>query len=60
MALDVKQITNQLLSAFELEAPICEDLGAPTNDVIQVTAQSKRFALKLYTVTAPAEIQLGN
>lgn len=57
MALDVKQITDQLLSAFELEAPICKDLGTPTNDVVQVITQNKRFALKLYTVTAPAEIQ---
>ena len=57
MALDIKQITDQLLRAFELEAPICKDLGTPTNDVVQVVTRNKRFALKLYTVTAPAEIQ---
>lgn len=57
ITLDIKKITDQLLNAFDLENPICKDLGTPTNDVIQVTTSSGHFALKLYTVTPPAEIQ---
>jgi len=57
MTLDIKQITHQLLGVFDLENPVCKDLGTPTNDVIEVTTQDGHFALKLYTVTSPAEIQ---
>ncbi|SRR6266496_363382 len=57
MTLDVKQITDQLLDAFDLESPVCKDLGTPTNDVVEVTTQDGHFALKLYTVTSRAEIQ---
>jgi Ser/Thr protein kinase RdoA (MazF antagonist) len=57
MTLDIKQITSQLSDAFDLESPVCKDLGTPTNDVIQVVTPTGDFALKLYTVTPRAEIQ---
>jgi len=54
---DIKQITALLLDAYDLEDPICKDLGTPTNDIIQVNTLNGRYALKLYTVTARDEIQ---
>ena len=57
MTLDIKQITNQLLDAFDLENPVCKDLNTPTNDVVKVITSTGDFALKLYTTTSPAEIQ---
>lgn len=57
MSLNTQQITTQLLDAYDLENPTCQDLGTPTNDVIQVTTAQSRYALKLYTVTPRDEIQ---
>jgi len=57
MIFNVKQITEHLLRAYDLENPVCKDLGTPTNDVVQVNARNSCFALKLYTVTTLAEIQ---
>lgn len=57
MILDTKQITSQLLAAYDLESPTCKDLGTPTNDVVQVMTEQGHYALKLYTVTTRDEVQ---
>jgi len=53
----MNQIAKQLQEVFGIENPMCTDLNTPTNDVIEVTAPSGHFALKLYTVSSVAEVQ---
>ena len=49
----------QIQNYFGLHNVVCKDLNTPTNDIIEVTTSTQRFALKLYnpqTQTTP-EVQ---